>query len=137
MKVVKGAVIRGEQIGERLGYPTANFSKQAIRNKNISTGVYIAQAILGNKKYPAVFIVGVPGQQRFLQGKVETYLIGRRSTRGLYGKKLTVLVYKKIRPLRQFCSVQNLKRQIRNDIKQTRHFFSTRKKIKAMNARQN
>jgi len=123
MIVVRGTVIKGENIGERLGYPTANFSKRVIGNKKISRGVYIANAILGKKEYPALFVLGVPGFKRFKSGKVETYLIGRKNSSRLYGRKLTVRIYKKIRPLKKYSLGKELISRIKKDIKQAKKYF--------------
>ncbi|MFA6098999.1 MAG: riboflavin kinase [Patescibacteria group bacterium] len=123
MKQISGKIIRGENIGERLGYPTANFSKRSLGRNKIAKGVYAAKAVLGHKEYIALLVMGVPGFKRFKKGKIETYLIGRRDSNYLYGRTLVVKIFKKIRPLKKYTEEKLLIARIKKDIKTARRYF--------------
>lgn len=121
MRIIEGTVIRGEKIGKKLGYPTANLSRRVFGRRKMSNGVYAAQAVYRQKVYQALAVVGVRGAQRFLKGKVEVYLLNFRGS--LYGKELVVKVYKKLRGIIRYSSEAALKKRIRRDIQQVKKYF--------------
>jgi len=122
MRIIKGTVIRGEKIGKKLGYPTANLSRRVFGRRKMRNGVYAAEVLFGGTTYRALLVIGVPGvRRRFNKGKVEVYLLRFRGN--LYGKKLMVRAYKKLRPIKSYADVTTLKRRIRLDIRQVRHYF--------------
>ncbi len=123
MVELRGKVIHGEKIGRKLGYPTANLSRRSLVGKRIGTGVYIARTMIGTRSYTSLLIVGVPGFKRLLKGKVEIYFIGLRSG-SLYGRMVTVTVYKKIRPIRRYTDTALLKKRIRLDIQLAKKYFT-------------
>lgn len=118
MRVIKGTVIKGEKIGRRLGYPTANLSRRVFGKRLAAHGVYAAEAVYGQKTYKALVVVGMPGSTRRIKGKVEVYLLNFRGN--LYGRRLTVSMYQKLRGLRKFSKVSALKDRIRRDIRQVK-----------------
>lgn len=123
MRVLKGKVIHGENIGKKQGYPTANLSRRVLLNKNITNGVYISETNLLNKKYPSILVVGVPGVCKFKKGKVEIFLLNKRIN--LYGKEIVVCVLKKIRPLYFYRDRTKLLARIKKDIITTKNYFKS------------
>jgi len=122
---IKGKVIRGENIGNKQGYPTANLSGRVLVNKKINKGVYIAETLLNNEKYKSILIIGVPGIKKFKKGKVEIYLLNYRGN--LYGKSISVQLIKKIRPLVFYQDHNKLLSQIRKDISIAKDYFRSDK----------
>ncbi len=111
MIVVEGVVIGGNRLGRKLGFPTANI---AINDDlAIENGVYCSKVYVGGEVYLAMTNVGVrpsvDGSRRLL----ETHLFGFEGL--LYGLKLRVDLYGKIRDERKFSSVEELREQIAND----------------------
>lgn len=122
MKVqISGKVIRGENIGEKQGYPTANLSPSVLRNKKIGSGVYIAKTKLKNKWYRSILIIGVPGVKIQKKGKVESYLLDYNQQ--IYGCQLVIEVVKKIRPIKKYKNIPALITRIKKDISVVRDYF--------------
>ena len=111
MLVIEGIVIGGNRLGRKLGFPTANI---AIDDTfDIENGVYCSKVFVGDKEYSAMTNVGVrpsvDGSKRLL----ETHLFGFQGL--LYGLKLRVELYEKIRDEKKFSSVEELRKQIASD----------------------
>lgn len=109
MLELRGRVVRGEQLGRTIGYPTANLTKNYFHFHPISNGVYAGWAYCGQEQMPAVAIIGV-------DKKIEVHLIGFRGD--LYGKQLRFVVVKKLRGIKKFSGGKKLVEQIKQDIKQ-------------------
>ncbi|MBR2325935.1 MAG: riboflavin kinase [Alistipes sp.] len=111
MEVVEGVVIGGNRLGRRLGFPTANIDLKDY--PDIAHGVYRSKVWVGDEEYFAMTNVGVrpsvDGSKRLL----ETHLFGFRGL--LYGLKLRVELYEKIRDEKKFSSVEELRKQIASD----------------------
>jgi riboflavin kinase / FMN adenylyltransferase len=108
--MVEGEVVKGDQRGRELGFPTANFvpdDRLAIPGH----GVYAAFA----DGVPAAVNVGV--RPTFESGRgvlIETYLIDREED--LYGKTLRVAFVERLRGEKRFSDVDDLVVQMRRDV---------------------
>jgi riboflavin kinase / FMN adenylyltransferase len=108
--MVEGEVVKGDQRGRELGFPTANFvpdDRLAIPGH----GVYAAFA----DGVPAAVNVGV--RPTFETGRgvlIETYLIDRNED--LYGKTLRVAFVERLRGEKRFASADDLVAQMRRDV---------------------
>ncbi|MBQ5836671.1 MAG: riboflavin kinase [Alistipes sp.] len=111
MLVVEGVVIGGNRLGRRLGFPTANIDMS--QYPDIENGVYCSKVVVDGQAYVAMTNVGVrpsvDGSRRLL----ETHLFGFEGL--LYGLKLRVELYEKIRDEKKFSSVEELRKQIEQD----------------------
>jgi len=121
MKIFYGKVIKGEQIGEKQGFPTANLNPRLLAGRRLAKGVYIVTAFLESMKYPALLIYGVPGFKIQKNGKAEVYFLNYNGR--IYGRTIGVQVHKKIRPLRFYSKKSALLKRIRQDIKITKNYF--------------
>lgn len=127
--LIQGVVIRGEQIGERQGFPTANFSRSVLRGTNLTAGVYIAHTVLRSRRYRALAVIGVPGKRIQKRGKVELYILNY-PRQVLYGRRVEFIVHKKIRPLYWYQRESALIMRIRRDVEIARqHQFPTQGNI--------
>jgi riboflavin kinase/FMN adenylyltransferase len=108
--MVEGEVVKGDQRGRELGFPTANFvpdDRLAIPGH----GVYAAFA----DGVPAAVNVGV--RPTFETGRgvlIETYLIDRDED--LYGKTLRVAFVERLRGEKRFDSADDLVAQMHRDV---------------------
>lgn len=112
---LSGRIIRGDNYGKRLGFPTANLDRrQYSRDRlKIKFGVYAGWAILpGGRQYRAGIVIG-PRDRSGLP-KLEAHLIGFAGN--LYGKKIILRLIKFLRPYRSFSTQSLLKQQITHDI---------------------
>jgi FAD synthase len=108
--MIEGAVVKGDQRGRELGFPTANIvpdDRLAIPGH----GVYAAFA----NGAPAAVNVGI--RPTFESGRgvlIETYLIDRDED--LYGKVLRVAFVARLRGEKRYAEVAELTAQMRTDV---------------------
>jgi riboflavin kinase / FMN adenylyltransferase len=112
--MVEGPVVKGDQRGRELGFPTANL----VPDDHLvipGHGVYAAFA----NGVPAAVNVGV--RPTFESGRgvlIETYLIDH--TEDLYGKTLRVAFVERLRGEKRYPSVDELVEQMHRDVKDAR-----------------
>lgn len=116
---ITGEVVSGKQMGNRLGFPTANV-RPAYRALMPRNGVYAVEADLPDgRSLPAVANVGV--QPTVAEGapvRLEVHIPGIHED--LYGKRLKVKFLRRLRDERRFDSLAELKAQIAEDIEEVR-----------------
>ncbi len=115
--VISGEVLKGSQRGRMLGFPTANMKLLS----HIPEGIYIAETLIGGKSYPSAAFVGAAVTFGEEERKLETYILDFHGD--LYGKTVTVTLYKKIRDNKKFDSTDSLIAEIKNDIVTVRSYF--------------
>lgn len=111
---VCGEVLKGNQIGRTLGFPTLN--QIPVESKLLPpNGVYFSVARVGGKLYKAISNVGTKPTvgDGFARG-VETYLYDFNEN--IYGEDITVYLSEFRRPEQRFASLEALKRQLEEDI---------------------
>ncbi|MBI5530489.1 MAG: riboflavin kinase [Candidatus Doudnabacteria bacterium] len=118
---ISGRVVKGQQYGRVLGFPTANLDRRSYsrRKLNIKLGVYAGMVKIEKlkiKNYLSGIVIG-PIERAGLP-KIEAHLIGYNGS--LYGKKLNLSLLKYLRPFKKFKNEAELKKQIRKDIQRIR-----------------
>jgi riboflavin kinase / FMN adenylyltransferase len=114
---ILGTVVRGENLGKKLGFPTANLS--AHNEQFPPNGVYFAQAMLNGVIYPGVVNLGYrPTVSSEKDRVLEIHLFD--FDRDIYGSDLEVRFVRYLRPEKKFESVEALAHQIALDVKQAR-----------------
>lgn len=108
------SVIRGDERGRTLGFPTANqkYPKSLIP---VKFGVYKTAVIIGEKKYNGITDIGIRPTFRTDYIISETFIKDFRGN--LYGRKITVQLLEFLRGEKKFSSAEELKRQIQSDIR--------------------
>ena len=120
-QLVSGVVAHGNHLGHTLGFPTANlpFAPGVLVPPY---GVYIAQAELDGRRFPAVVNIGLhPTAGSLPAPLLEANLLDFQED--LYGKPLSVWLYSFLRPERKFSSLDALTAQIGRDAARTREYF--------------
>ena len=111
---VAGKVIRGDGLGQKLGFPTANLDAAALALP--PNGVYAVHAEVRGKRQRAVLNIG--HRPTLLsptpQLRVEAHLID--FVGDLYDQELEVTFVDKLRPEKKFPSLAELRNQIARDI---------------------
>ena len=115
---ILGTVVRGDDLGKKLGFPTANLSAHS--EQFPPNGVYFADAILEGKTYPGVVNLGYrPTVSSERSERVlEIHLFDFE--RDIYGENLEVRFIRYLRPEKRFENVDALVHQIERDVQQAR-----------------
>ncbi len=110
---IRGKVIDGRKDGRKLGFPTANILPSNDKFP-LKDGVYACTAEIDGKSYPAISNLGCAptfGQSARL---LECHMVGFDGD--IYGKTLTVWFDDRIRDVKKFASIDELKNQLLDDI---------------------
>ncbi len=115
---ILGTVVRGENLGKKIGFPTANLSAHS--EQFPPNGVYFAQATLNGIVHPGVVNLGYrPTVSSIEAGRVlEIYLLD--FDHDIYGKDIEVRFVQYLRPEQKFENLDALARQIELDVQQAR-----------------
>lgn len=115
-------VRHGKRLGSQLGFPTINltFAPGVIVPEY---GVYAARVTLpSGESYPAVTNVGVrPTVDRDGGVTVESYLLGFSGD--LYGQRVRVEFFRRLRGEKKFSDLEELRREVRHNAQQTLEYF--------------
>ena len=118
---LRGEVIRGDELGRKLGFPTANLD---VRGRLAPpNGVYAAHAYIEDRRFRAVANIGHRPTLRSAapEFRVEAHLLDFDGE--LYGKELELTFVEKLRDEQKFGSVEELRQQISRDITTARTKF--------------
>lgn len=109
-----GTVVKGRQIGRRLGFPTANLQPARPDQLVPAAGVYAAEAETQGKRYVAMVNIGRrPTLNNGTDTTIEAHLLDFDAD--LYGSKLRLHFVNRLRDERRFASTDALVEQIRID----------------------
>jgi riboflavin kinase/FMN adenylyltransferase len=113
VKQYRGRVVRGQKVGRKLGFPTANLKgASSARPPRGVWRVRVVGTTIGERL--AVCNVGVRPTLGGTRLVVEVHIPGYRGD--LYGRTLTVTFLSAIRAEKKFASLDALRTQIRHDV---------------------
>ena len=118
-----GRVIPGTRRGAELGFPTANLDtdpEQALP----AEGVYVGWVHINDQAYPSMTNIGKRPTFGGSERVVEVYLLDYHGD--LYGQELTIDIIERLRGEMKFDNLEELKKQIAEDVKQGRAILKTR-----------
>lgn len=122
--VLVGEVVHAKALGRQYDYPTANLSSG---NQILPPdGVYATELLFEGRRYDAVTNVGTNPTVGGTARTVETHAI--RASLDLYGKRIGVAFYQRLRGERRFENKDALFRQIGEDVKTAEKVLSETKK---------
>ncbi len=111
--MLTGEVVEGNNLGEKIGFPTANLFIKETYKLLPKTGAYIVKSTIDNE---VVFGMMNIGFRPTLKGKHQTIEVHFFNfNQNLYGKTIQIEVLKFLRNEQKFESVQNLKKQLHTD----------------------
>jgi riboflavin kinase/FMN adenylyltransferase len=118
---IKGEVVKGEQLGKDLGFPTCNINPQRLQIP--LHGVYACEVRLADRHYPAAVNIGYrPTITESGDALLEAHILDFNED--LYGKTIEVVFKDKIREEIKFSGLEELKQQITADVQQVRSLFA-------------
>ena len=111
---MEGIVVKGRQIGDTIGFPTANLEIIGERKLIPQIGVYAVTVSFDNSIYQGMMNIGNrPTVEYNGERKVEVHILNFSGN--LYGKKLQISCVNRIRDEKKFSSIQELKFQLQED----------------------
>ncbi|MDP9291634.1 MAG: riboflavin kinase, partial [Verrucomicrobiota bacterium] len=111
---VLGTVVEGDQLGRKLGFPTANLS--AHNEQFPPNGVYAVEANLGRGRRGGVVNIGVRPTIHAANGEriLELHLFDFHEE--IYGAEIEVFFRRYLRPEQKFAGLEELRAQIDRDV---------------------
>lgn len=125
---LKGKVVKGLQLGRKLGFPTANVKVET--NMQLPEyGVYACYSAFEGRMVKSVVNVGLrPTINNNVVPTVESNLLNFNEN--LYGKTMTVFFVEKIRSEQKFDGLEALKTQIAKDAQRADEILEVQKVVK-------
>ena len=120
---ILGTVVRGDNLGKKIGFPTANLSAHS--EQFPPNGVYLADAWIGGTLHHGVVNLGI--RPTVSSGKservLEIHLLD--FNRDIYGEDVEVRFVRYLRPEKKFENIDALIRQIDADVRKARELCAT------------
>jgi len=114
-----GKVVKGKQLGRTINTPTANISLKT--KLPAIDGVWACRVSIDNKDYDAVANVGARPTVDSLKPILEVHILD--FDQDIYDRIIETRFVEKIRDIHKFNSLDELKAQIQQDIKQAKTIF--------------
>jgi riboflavin kinase / FMN adenylyltransferase len=110
---VRGIVVRGQQLGRTIGFPTANLDLNEETPLFLANGVYAAKISFGSKFYDGMVNIGIRPtlEQQLLTVEVNIF----NFSADIYGKCLKVYFIDRLRDEKKFPGLEELKDQLGRD----------------------
>jgi riboflavin kinase/FMN adenylyltransferase len=112
---LSGKIIKGDELGRKIGYPTANLKileKYKLKPQN---GVYLIRTKLKKQTYFGMMNIGIRPTILAKNNQIETHLFNFNGN--LYDHEMTLEILEKIRDEKKFESIEKLKIQLDIDKK--------------------
>jgi len=122
-----GLVARGDKVGRKIGYPTINLEPE--NELHPGDGVYVTQIHIRSfgRRFDCVTNIGRrPTVYEDYATTIETYVLDFSAD--VYGEKVRLFFFDRLREERKFPSVTDLSEQIGRDIQATRDYFARERK---------
>ncbi|HWQ37024.1 MAG TPA: bifunctional riboflavin kinase/FAD synthetase [Burkholderiales bacterium] len=118
---ISGRVVRGDSLGSRLGYPTANVQLRRLRPA--LAGIFVVEVdCLEERPLPGVASVGVrPTVKQRGEPTLEVHLFDFE--RRIYGRRICVRFLQKLRDEQKYATLDELTAQIARDVAVAKQFF--------------
>lgn len=121
---IKGSVVRGKQIGRKLGYPTINIYPTEPHKLIPQQGVYATQVLIENKLYNSATNIGTaPTIKTEKKIEIESFIFDFNDE--VYNQEVELFFLKKLRNERQFANQNELIKQITTDIQTIKNILCT------------
>jgi riboflavin kinase / FMN adenylyltransferase len=114
---LEGVVVRGDQRGRELGFPTANLMT-AKHAAFPADGVYAGWLVRGKQQLPAAVSVGTNPTFSGRERRVEAYVLDFSGD--LYGERVAIDFVEHLRPMIKFNGIDDLLVAMNDDVARTR-----------------
>lgn len=121
----EGEVVHGRGLGKTVDMPTANIDVLE-KNFKLKYGVYVTKVFVDGKEYEAVTKYGPnPTVTNEKTACIEAFIQGLDED--LYGRTIKVKFHYYIREIVKYNSLEEVKKQVDEDIKITREYYKSKK----------
>ena len=129
-QIIEGTIIHGQQLGRKIGYPTANLEVRTLVGDVPETGVYATRCILQDgRQYKAMLNVGFrptvnkTGEEMSIEAHILEF------NEDIYGQRLKLVLIERIRNERKMKSLAELTAQLSADMAEVASKVSNIKNI--------
>ena len=110
---LSGRIIKGDQIGRLIGFPTANLEIDSNHKLIPADGIYAVTIIHEHKQYDGMLYIGnrptVDGSKKNIEANIFKF------NKDIYGESISIYLHQFIREDRKFDDVEELTLQIKKD----------------------
>ncbi len=118
----EGKVVKGNQLGRKLGYPTANIEPTDTLKLIPGMGIYAVQVVIGNERRGGMMSIGKrPTVEDTEQITIEVHVFDWSDD--LYDQRIRIHLVEKMRNEEKYNSLDELKKQLLLDEKQARELL--------------
>jgi riboflavin kinase/FMN adenylyltransferase len=122
--MLSGIVVKGNQLGRTIGFPTANIEVSENYKLIPKNGVYIVSAIVNNQTIFGMMNIGIKPTLGDNVPTIEVHLLD--FSEDIYGQEIQVNVIERLRDEQKFESFEALKSQLEIDKTNTVDYFKKR-----------
>jgi riboflavin kinase/FMN adenylyltransferase len=119
---INGIVIKGNQLGRTIGFPTANIEIKEDYKLVPLNGVYIVKALINNQIVFGMMNIGTKPTVGGISQSIEVHLFDFNDD--IYDKTIEISFLERIRDEQKFESIELLKKQLSDDKLQSLKFIS-------------
>jgi len=119
---ISGTVVKGDKIGREIGFPTANIKPDETYKLIPKNGVYAVKVIVNEKEYEGMLNIGIRPTFKGINQTIEVNIFD--FDKEIYGQKIRVKFYERIRDEQPFEDLNELKNQLNIDKTKTIQIFS-------------
>jgi len=111
--MLTGEVVKGQNLGTQIGFPTANINIKESYKLIPKVGVYVVQSTIDDKRYFGMMNIG---NRPTVEGKHQTIEVNLFDFNAdLYGQTIQIELLKFLRGEQKFDSIDDLKLQLKKD----------------------
>jgi riboflavin kinase / FMN adenylyltransferase len=111
--IFSGVVVKGNQLGRKIGFPTANLIPGKEEKLLLNKGVYAVRVKVNLNLYDGMANIGIRPTFDKHDLTIEAHLFNFSDD--IYGETITIFFYDFIREERKFASLDELKMQLKKD----------------------
>ena len=117
--IFSSVVLKGQGLASKFLVPTANLDPNVLKDKGLKYGVYFVRVRLEDNMHFAVLHFGKRSATD-KQVSLEVHILG--FSKDIYGQSVEVETLVFLRPIQEFSSLQELKKQIEYDLIQAQKY---------------
>ena len=111
--ILTGVVVKGNQLGKKIGFPTANIIPNDNRTLPLQNGVYAAKVKIRGSMFDGMANIGIRPTLDDHAFTIEVHIFNFHDD--LYGQEISIFFYDYIRPEKKFSGLEELKSQLADD----------------------